>query len=218
MRILGIDPGTRVAGYGIVDLSADGKSTIVGVAAGAWRLDAKLPLSARLGQLAIEFRRVLDAYSPQILCLELAFMGENARSALFLGHARGVVMAEAHLRGLVIHEISATSAKKMITNYGRADKHLVAQTLSGLLGLSFEKLPYDASDALGIAYAQALRERQGGAVPSSRVDGARGAVGSTSVLASSQASANAEGLKTWATAEKKKSAKNKKGFEVFLQK
>ena len=207
MRILGIDPGTRVAGYGIVDFCHDGNIPIRGVAAGAWRLDASLPLAARLGQLAIEFRRVLDVYSPQILCLELAFMGENARSALFLGHARGVVLAEAHLHGLVIHEISATSAKKMITNFGRADKHLVAQTLSGLLGLSFEKLPYDASDALGIAYAQALRELQGLAMPTATLS-----------KVAAKSAANAEGLRTWAQADKKKASKNKKGFEVFLPK
>lgn len=212
MRILGVDPGTRIAGYGVVDFNVNSLDAIKGIAAGAWRLDATLPLSARLGQLALEFRRVLSVYSPQVLCVELAFVAENARSALFLGHARGVVLAEAHLHGLVVHEISATSAKKMITNYGRADKHLVARTLSALLGQDFCNLPLDASDALGIAYAQALRERQRISLSSPN-----DMPNKVSTEANSSGS-NADLLKIWSSALKNKNRKNKKGFESLLHK
>lgn len=154
MRVVGIDPGTRLAGYGIVDSQ---NRNIKGVCAGAWKLGVEgAPLAARLALLLVEFRRLLDVYEPTHLSLELAFVGANVRSALFLGHARGVILAEAHLRGLMIHEISATAVKKAIVSNGRADKSTLAEVLSRLLGVSFQGLPLDASDALGIAYAGAI--------------------------------------------------------------
>lgn len=156
MRVIGIDPGTRVAGYGVVELTDRG---IQGVAAGVWRLGSESELAVRLGALAIEFRRVLAAYSPQHLCLELAFVSRNPRSALFLGHARGVILSEAHQAGLVIHEISATAAKKSVTSHGRADKESVARSMSQLLRVRLDDLPFDATDALCIAYARALSLR-----------------------------------------------------------
>ncbi|MEN9826596.1 MAG: hypothetical protein RI953_2341, partial [Pseudomonadota bacterium] len=103
LRILGIDPGTRIAGYGVVDLHPDGRVT--GVSAGVWRFDAELPLYARLASLATEFVRVVEIYSPQSVCVEQAFVAQNIRSALFLGHARGVVLAHAHQNGLAVHEL-----------------------------------------------------------------------------------------------------------------
>jgi crossover junction endodeoxyribonuclease RuvC len=161
MRIIGIDPGTRIAGYGIIDLKQN--FSPVAVAAGAWKLETicdaekKYPLPARLATLAIELRRVLDVYKPTHLCLELSFLADNPKTALFLGHSRGVILSEAYQYNLVITEISATSAKKMISGNGRADKLSIAKIMSNLLGFSMEKLPFDATDALAIAYADALR-------------------------------------------------------------
>ncbi len=161
MRIIGIDPGTRIAGYGIIDLTP--RFAPIAVAAGAWKLETvkneekKYPLPARLAALAIELRRVLEMYKPTHLCVELSFLAENPKTALFLGHARGVILSEAYQHNLVITEISATSAKKMIAGNGRADKLVVAKMMSKLLGFSMEKLPFDATDALAIAYADALR-------------------------------------------------------------
>lgn len=162
MRIIGIDPGTRIAGYGIVDTHARAGPTPV--AAGAWKLDTSLPqqkqhLAERLANLAIELRRVLEAYKPTHLCLELSFVASNPRTALFLGHARGVVLSEAHQYRLTITEMSATSAKKMIAGNGRAGKEDVARSMGRLLGFDVAKLPFDATDALALAYADALRQR-----------------------------------------------------------
>lgn len=156
MRIIGIDPGTRLAGYGVIDLKEQGHRPQA-VAAGAWKLKAEQDLPARLARLAIEFRKVVELYRPTHLCIELSFLAENPRTALFLGHARGVVLSEAHQFGLNITEISATSAKKIITGNGRADKVTVAKMMSSLLGFTLEKLPFDATDALAIAYADAMR-------------------------------------------------------------
>ena len=157
VRILGVDPGTRVAGYGVVEVLSDGK--VRAIAVGAWHLDAKSTLAARLAALAVELRRVLAAYTPNIMCVELPFVSNNSRSALVLGAARGVVLAESHLAGLEIAEISATSAKKTITGNGYADKEQVRCMLQSLLHADLGSLPYDASDALAIAYAHAFRMR-----------------------------------------------------------
>ncbi len=157
MRILGIDPGTRIAGYGIIDLPDVG--IMKAVAAGAWKLEANRELSCRLATLAIEFRRVVDAYQPTHMCLELSFLAENPRTALFLGHARGVILSEAHQRGLGISEISATSAKKIISGNGRANKSSIAKIMSSMLGFQLDILPFDATDALAIACADAIRIR-----------------------------------------------------------
>jgi crossover junction endodeoxyribonuclease RuvC len=157
VRILGIDPGTRVAGYGIIDLLNVG--IMKAVAAGAWKLEANKELASRLATLAIEFRRVVEAYRPTHMCLELSFLAENPRTALFLGHARGVVLSEAHQSGLVISEISATLTKKMISGNGRADKSSIAKIMSSMLGFKLDILPFDATDALAIACADAIRIR-----------------------------------------------------------
>lgn len=157
MRILGLDPGTRVVGYGVIDV-VDNK--IVGIAAGVWRLDAKQHIAYRLAQLAVELRKTIESYRPTHLSLELAFLAENVRSALYLGQSRGVVLSESHQMGLLIHEISATSAKKMLTGYGRADKTTVSQMVSKILKLDVASLPHDATDALCIAYALAVKVNQ----------------------------------------------------------
>jgi crossover junction endodeoxyribonuclease RuvC len=175
MRILGIDPGTRVAGYGVVEVGASGEMRAVAV--GAWRLNEKLPLAARLGTLALEFRRVVAAHAPDCVCVELPFVANNSRSALVLGTARGVILAEAHLHGLAISEIGATAAKKAVTADGYADKEKVARILGALLRVDFSNVPHDATDALAIAYAHAFRMRSSGpAVESDEIDPARAAL------------------------------------------
>lgn len=158
VRILGVDPGTRVAGYGIVEIMPDGK--VRAIAVGAWRLDVKSTLAARLATLAVELRKIVSAYGPHVMCVELPFVSNNSRSALVLGAARGVVLAESYLAGLEIAEISATSAKKTITGNGYADKEQVRCMLQSLLQADLGSLPYDASDALAIAYAHSFRMRQ----------------------------------------------------------
>lgn len=158
MRVLGIDPGTRVAGYGLIDLN-DSSDHIRGVAAGVWRFDPQLSLAARLSALALELQRVIDIYSPQIVCVEQAFVAQNIRSALYLGHARGVVLANCHKAGLDVFELAPTAVKKAVVAHGRAGKDTIARALSSLLGVDFKNLPHDASDAMGIAYAHALREK-----------------------------------------------------------
>jgi crossover junction endodeoxyribonuclease RuvC len=165
LRIIGIDPGTRVAGYGIIDFHP--KSSPVPIAAGAWKLEVlnkeiKNTLPSRLAKLAVELRHVFKVYQPTHLCLEMSFLADNPKTALYLGHSRGVILSEAYQHNLIITEISATSAKKMVSGNGRAEKMAVARVMSQLLGFSMEKLPFDATDALAIAYADALRYKMNG--------------------------------------------------------
>ena len=209
MRILGIDPGTRLAGYGIVDLGPDGR--VKGIAAGVWRFDPQLPLAARLASLAVELLRVIELYKPETVCVEQAFVAQNIRSALFLGHARGVVLAHSHQCGLAVHELAPTAVKKAVLAHGRSSKESIAQALSSLLGISFENLPHDASDALGIAYAHALRERV-----------ARAQGTTVALMAQEERKRNATkrraGGSRWASGDVQPSRlrRRKQGFEQFL--
>lgn len=209
MRILGIDPGTRIAGYGVVDLQSDGR--IQGVAAGVWRLDSELALPARLAALAVELLRVIELYQPRAVCVEQAFVAQNIRSALFLGHARGVVLAHSHQCGLDVFELAPTAVKKAVLAHGRSSKDAIASALSKLLGVSFESLPHDASDALGIAYAHALREKMARA---------QGTTVNALVAQEKQKSAQKKrvGGSRWATADipLRKARKGQVGFERFL--
>ncbi len=157
IQIIGIDPGTRLAGYGIVQIQ---NNRITAVAAGAWRLDkGKAALPERLGRLAVEFREVLEMYKPTHLCVELAFLATNPKTALYLGHARGAILAEAYQHKLIISEMSATKAKKIATGHGHTDKVMVAKVMSAVFGFKLNQLPLDATDALAIAYADATRIR-----------------------------------------------------------
>lgn len=157
IRIIGIDPGTLVAGYGIIDLHE--KRFLKAVAAGAWRLGKDKPLHERLATLAIEFRKIISVYEPTHLCMELSFLADNPRTALFLGHARGVILSEASQAHLMISEISATAVKKMVSGNGRATKESIAKIMASTLGVVLEKLPYDATDALAIAYTDGVRQK-----------------------------------------------------------
>ncbi|MFZ9520387.1 MAG: crossover junction endodeoxyribonuclease RuvC [Silvanigrellaceae bacterium] len=208
LRILGIDPGTRIAGYGVVDLHPDGR--ITGVSAGVWRFDADLPLAARLASLATEFARVVGIYSPQGVCVEQAFVAQNIRSALFLGHARGVVLAHAHQSGLAVHELSPTAVKKAVLAHGRSSKESIAHALSQILKVSFENLPHDASDALAVAYAHALKEKM------ARTQG----VSLSQEGQMEKKTKRRAGGSRWASPETPRhsnSVRKKNGFEMFVE-
>ncbi len=157
IRILGIDPGTRVAGYGLVDCD---RRRVEAVALGSWDLGKNQTLYQRLGKLASEFDRLVAQYRPTHVCLEDAFVAKFSRSALLIGHARGVIMARSYACGLPVHAMMPTEAKRRVTGDGHATKEMVARCLRALLGLSDRiKAPHDATDGLGLAYALALEMR-----------------------------------------------------------
>jgi len=153
MRVLGIDPGSRTTGWGVVD--ADGWE-IAYVAAGAIRtIGDRDALPARLAALAEGLRGVLAAHAPDCVAIEQVFSSKNARSALVLGHARGVALLVAAEAGLPLHEYTPMQVKGAVAGWGRADKRQVQQAVATQLALRQAPEPLDASDALAIATCHA---------------------------------------------------------------
>ncbi len=149
-RILGIDPGSRAAGYGVVD--ARGQQVQV-VDHGVIRVPADLPLSRRLSLLHGELTAIVQRHQPDEAVIEEVFSAHNVRSALVLGQARGVLMLAVADR-CEVFEYSARAVKKAVVGYGQADKRQVAQMIKMLLKLP--KVPsQDAADALAIALCHA---------------------------------------------------------------
>lgn len=150
MRILGIDPGSRVTGFGVIDSDGRRSSHLEN---GCIRLaDASLP--ERLGVIFTEVQRVVDAYSPQELAIEDVFVSRNPGSALKLGQARGAAICAAVCRGVTVSEYSARSIKLALVGNGGAAKEQVQDMVARLLGLG-EAPPSDAADALGVALCHA---------------------------------------------------------------
>lgn len=145
-RILGVDPGSRAAGYAVVE--GNGQQACV-LDHGVIRVPANLPLAERLVRLHSELRAVVERNQPSEAAVEEVFTAHNPRSALVLGQARGVLMLAAADR-CEVFEYSARAVKKAVVGYGQADKTQVASMVKMLLGLP--KVPaQDAADAMAIA-------------------------------------------------------------------
>ncbi|MBJ03006.1 MAG: hypothetical protein CMK00_09070, partial [Planctomycetes bacterium] len=125
--VLGVDPGTRIIGYGALVLREDGPRLL---AAGTLRPPASEPVPVRLGHLLEEFEDLLRRLRPATLVIEEAFAFRNVQSALRVGEGRGALMAAAARAGLEIVQYTPATAKKAITGNGRADKTQVAQMVA----------------------------------------------------------------------------------------
>lgn len=154
MRILGIDPGSRTTGYGVVD--ADGR-TLRCVECGVVQAPAGLPLERRLATILKGLMEVVEELRPQVAAVEDVFHAVNARSALALGHARGVALAAAAMAGITVHAYPPSVVKKAVTGRGRATKDQVGRMVRLLMGLKREPRA-DATDALAVAVAHAHRQ------------------------------------------------------------
>ena len=153
MRILGIDPGLRTTGFGVIDV--DGPRLHY-VASGTIKTDA-VPtgdLPRRLGILFEGVREVCTRYTPTVAAVEIVFVNVNPQSTLLLGQARGAVLTALVTSGLTISEFTALQMKKAVTGHGLANKDQIQAMVSRLLVLP--GLPgKDAADALGLAICQA---------------------------------------------------------------
>jgi len=153
-RILGIDPGSRLTGYGIIELQ-QGKAIWVG--SGCIRLQGE-DLASRLGVLAEGLNDLLAQYRPEGVAVERVFMHRNVDSALKLGQARGAAIGVVALARLPVHEYSPAEIKKAIVGKGNAAKAQIQHMVRALLGLS--QLPQeDAADALAAALCHAHTAR-----------------------------------------------------------
>ncbi len=152
MRILGIDPGSRVCGYGMIVAGPSGGLTYV--ECGVLTAPADRAAEVRLGEIARGLGEVLDELRPEVVAVEAVFTRINPRSALALAQARGMVLAVAGLRTLTVASYTAPLVKKMIAGRGRADKDQVARMVQALLSLRTTPRA-DAADALALAIAHA---------------------------------------------------------------
>ena len=147
MRTLGIDPGSRVTGYGIVE-QAGGR--IMRVDHGEIRIKNGEPFTRCLSRIYDELIDVIGRTKPDVVAVEDIFYGKNVKSLIKQGHVRGVVLLAASRSGLPVHEYSPLEVKKAVVGFGRAEKHQVQMMIRAILQLS-ETLPEDASDALAVA-------------------------------------------------------------------
>lgn len=149
--IIGIDPGLRHTGWGII-CQRDNRLSYV--AAGRINPDSELPMSMRLKTLADGIASVVALHLPHEAAIEETFVNRNAASALKLGQARGAAMLAAAQAGLDVTEYSANRVKQTVTGYGHADKTQI-QTMIGILLPGSGKLAADAADALAVAICHA---------------------------------------------------------------
>ena len=163
VRILGIDPGSRLTGYAVIDSLGSNAGV---VEHGVVKLPAKQPLPERLRLLDTRLREIVDEHRPDEVVVEEVFSAVNVKSALVLGQVRGVVLVAAGSH-CPVYEYSARAVKKAVAGYGQADKHQVARMVTALLQLS-EVPPQDAADALALALCHMHSRRY-----TMRLEGAR---------------------------------------------
>ena len=178
MRVLGVDPGSRFMGYGVVE---EKRGRLVHVGHGVIKVDADAPLPARLKHLHAALSEALERYRPQAVAVEGVFTFRNARSALVLGHARGVALLAAAQAGLAVHEYAPAKVKKAVGAGGADGKDAVARMVRTFLALEEGVLERaDASDALAVALCHLNHGRA--AVPAAATAGKK-KKGAASLLA-----------------------------------
>jgi crossover junction endodeoxyribonuclease RuvC len=156
MRVLGIDCGSRITGYGVVDTNGVDCS-LVGY--GAIRVETSDPLPLRLKFVHARLAEFIREFRPDAAAFESLFYASNEQSALKLGHVRGVSMFAAVQANVPVFEYSPLEVKSAVTGYGRAEKSQVQQMIRALLKLDALPEPYDASDALAVAICHVHTDR-----------------------------------------------------------
>ena len=147
MRALGIDPGSRLTGWGVVERSGGG---FRGVASGVIRLGARDALADRLARLHAECLALVVAWKPDAVVLERNFVAHNVQSAFRIGEVRGVILSAAATHGHAVHEYAPAAVKLAAVGHGAADKQTVMRGVTALLRLAATPSA-DAADALAIA-------------------------------------------------------------------
>ncbi|MCX5834068.1 MAG: crossover junction endodeoxyribonuclease RuvC [Deltaproteobacteria bacterium] len=156
MRILGIDPGSHITGYGVLEKRKNG---IVVVRHGQIKTDKKEGFSACLARIYDRLMEVVSEEKPDAAAVEDIFYGKNVKSLIKQGHVRGVVLLVASHSHIPVFEYTPLEVKKAVVGYGRAEKHQVQQMVKTMLNLS-NVLPEDASDALAVAICHAHTQKK----------------------------------------------------------
>jgi crossover junction endodeoxyribonuclease RuvC len=149
MRILGIDPGLQVCGYAVVEVE-DNKEYLV--EAGVLRIDTDRPLCKRLNQIAEDIGTLLETFAPDILAVEELYSHyAHPKTAILMGHARGVILQKAGEADIRVRNFEATRIKKSLTGNGKASKGQMQRTIQTVLGLAQIPEPNDVADAIAVA-------------------------------------------------------------------
>ncbi|MCX7921677.1 MAG: crossover junction endodeoxyribonuclease RuvC [Clostridia bacterium] len=148
MVIMGIDPGFAITGYGIVKYEGN-KFSVIDY--GAVTTEAKTPLPQRLLALSNGLEEIIEKYKPEAISIEELFFNKNIKTALTVGHGRGVAVLAAARAGVEVFEYTPLQVKQAVAGYGRADKVQMQQMVKVILNLPAVPKPDDVADALAIA-------------------------------------------------------------------
>jgi crossover junction endodeoxyribonuclease RuvC len=156
MRIIGIDPGTGILGFGVIDVH-DGKTTMVD--AGVIKTPAHTPLDERLEDIFDSLTDIIADTKPDMMSIEKLFFARNVTTAMSVSHARGVAMLTGRKARMPIHEYTPMQIKQTLTGYGKADKKQVQEMVRLHLGLRDVPKPDDCADALAAAITHYMMQR-----------------------------------------------------------
>ncbi len=157
MRILGIDPGTGILGFGVVDAHSSGK--IVFVDGGVIKTPPKQADSIRLLTIYDELSEIIKQHKPEVMAVEKLFFAQNVTTAMTVAQARGVVLLCGEQSGLTLFEYTPLQIKQALTGYGRADKHQIQEMVRIILSLDSIPQPDDCADALAAAICHSMTAR-----------------------------------------------------------
>lgn len=155
MRVLGVDPGSRRTGWGVVERR---RGKLRCVAAGVVKLKPKAPLADRLELVYDGLEAIIEEHAPRSVAVEDVFYAKFANAAIKLGHVRGVVLLLAAKRGLGLAEYPPALVKRTVSGRGAADKDQLGRLVCAMLGIE-DPLPADATDALAVAITHLSRAR-----------------------------------------------------------
>lgn len=156
MRIIGIDPGTGILGFGVIEVQ---KTNLTLVDAGVITTPAHTPLDQRLEEIFNGLSEIIASTKPQAMAIEKLFFSKNITTAISVAHARGVAMLTGRQASLPIFEYTPLQIKQTITGYGRADKKQIQEMVRLQLSLQSVPKPDDAADALAAAITHFLMSR-----------------------------------------------------------
>lgn len=157
MRILGIDPGTGILGFGVIDAPGPGKASLVD--GGVIRTPVKQEDSIRLLTIFDELTEIIEQHKPDVMSVEKLFFAQNVTTAMTVSQARGVVLLAGIKNGLTLFEYTPLQIKQALTGYGRADKKQIQEMVRVILGLSEVPKPDDCADALAAAICHSMTAR-----------------------------------------------------------
>jgi len=159
VRVLGVDPGSYVWGYGVVETGNGNGSPRFGhlIECGVFSLKRTSPLPQRLAEIHATITDLIARHQPTALALESSFYHKNVRTTLVLGQTRGVVLLAAQQAGLAIAEYPPATVKKTVVGAGSAKKQQVAEMVARMLRLKTAPRPYDAADGVAVALTYIIR-------------------------------------------------------------